>query len=90
MPPADTRQGINRPRVRPYGFLLWWQARPLSVTQTRATPDLPLAPDLQIGAQELSGASVTYGAHISHSSAQLEPQAGKGVIGPGDQQLLAR
>ena len=81
---------MNRPRVRPYGFLLCWQARPLSVTQTRATPDLPLAPDRQIGAQELSGASVTYGAHISHSSAQLEPQAGKGVIGPGDQQLLAR
>src|SRR5437868_1898010 len=28
----------------------------------------------RLGAQELSGASVTYGAHISHSSAQLGPK----------------
>ena len=32
----------------------------------------------------------TADAHISHSGAQLEPQAGKGVIGLGDQQLLAK
>jgi hypothetical protein len=46
-------------------------------------------PDRRLGAQELPGASVTYSAHISHSGAQLEPQAGKGVIFLRDQQLLA-
>jgi len=46
------------------------------------------APDLQVpyrrlGARELSGASVTRGAHISHSGAQPIPRLGRVLVADG-------